>query len=220
MQDRFVIGGGVLLLHLLLAQRLLVGDVAPPAVLAEVSFETRWVSPPRPNAPPEPQRATPATPVAASPAVRAVAPSAEPTPAPREATALAPAPADAGVATAVVAAAAPAPAVSPLPVVPSPGAAPRTVSVREVQYLRAPAPVYPRAAERRGESGEVVLKVLIGTDGHPAQVLLSRSSGFDALDRAAIDAMRAAVFKPYAENGVPQTVWVHTPIAFDLESAS
>lgn len=104
--------------------------------------------------------------------------------------------------------------------VPTAPSTPRTVAITDVQYQRAPAPVYPRRSQRLGETGEVWLKVLISAEGRAAQVLVVRSSGFDALDHAAVEAMKAAVFKPYAENGVTQAVWVQTPIAFHLESAS
>ena len=97
---------------------------------------------------------------------------------------------------------------------------PRTISIAEVQYQRPPAPVYPRRSQRLGESGEVWLKVLISAEGRATQVVVVRSSGFGALDQAAIDAMKATIFKPYTENGVAQPVWVQTPIAFHLESAS
>ena len=97
---------------------------------------------------------------------------------------------------------------------------PRTISIAEVQYQRPPAPIYPRRSQRLGESGEVLLKVLISADGRATQVVVVRSSGFDALDQAAIEAMKATIFKPYTENGVAQPVWVQTPIAFHLESAS
>jgi protein TonB len=101
----------------------------------------------------------------------------------------------------------------------SPGT-PRTVAITDVHYQRPPAPIYPRRSQRLGETGEVWLKVLISAEGRAAQVLVVRSSGFDALDHAAVVAMKAAIFKPYAENGVAQAVWVQTPIAFHLESAS
>lgn len=97
---------------------------------------------------------------------------------------------------------------------------PRTISIAEVRYQRPPAPIYPRRSQRLGESGEVLLKVLISADGRATQVVVVRSSGFDALDQAAIEAMKATIFKPYTENGVAQPVWVQAPIAFHLESAS
>ncbi|MEJ5897189.1 TonB family protein [Aquabacterium sp. G14] len=103
---------------------------------------------------------------------------------------------------------------------PTVASAPRTVAITDVQYQRPPTPVYPRRSQRLGETGEVWLKVLISAEGRAAQVLVVRSSGFDALDHAAVEAMKAAIFKPYAENGVAQAVWVQTPIAFHLESAS
>ena len=58
-----------------------------------------------------------------------------------------------------------------------------------------------------GERGEVWLKVLISAEGRATQVVVVRSSGFGALDQAAIDAMKATIFKPYTENGVAQPAW-------------
>jgi protein TonB len=37
------------------------------------------------------------------------------------------------------------------------------------------------------------------------------------LDNSALTAVRATHFKPYAEGGVPQPVWVLVPIVFEPE---
>lgn len=222
MRDHCLIGVGVALFHGVLGYSLLSHEVAraPEAsvrpMAAHFAVRQAAATPPAPAVPrltsPSPQRSAAApqhrlpraasdSPVHASPALISPAES------------VAPAPADGLPAT-----------LQPTATVGATGSQisvpPRTVSIREVQYLRAPSPIYPRAAERRGESGEVLLRVLIGTDGQPAQVIVTRSSGYEALDRAAIQAMRAAQFKPYLDNGVAQTVWVQTPIAFHLESSS
>lgn len=95
-------------------------------------------------------------------------------------------------------------------------AAPRTVSASQLGYIVAPNPVYPARSRRAGEQGVVTVRVLIDVAGRPAQVALQASSGHAALDEAALSAVRAAQFRPYAEGGVPQAVWVHVPINFVL----
>lgn len=115
-------------------------------------------------------------------------------------------------------AAEPAPAPSaPAATAPAEAAAPRTVSASQVGYLTPPSPIYPARARRDGEKGTVTLRVLIDTAGRPAQVLLQGSSGHAALDESALSAVRAARFRPYAEGGVPQAVWVLIPINFVLQ---
>lgn len=92
---------------------------------------------------------------------------------------------------------------------------PRTIG--RVDYMgRHPQPVYPRASQRRGERGRVVLRVLISPQGHVANVSVRQSSGYERLDDAAIDAMRGARFRPYTENGVAYKALVDIPFDFVL----
>ena len=100
---------------------------------------------------------------------------------------------------------------------PAQPAAPRTVAASQVAYLDPPNPIYPARAKRAGQKGTVVLRVLIDVTGRPAQVSVQRSSGHEALDEAALSAVRAARFRPYAEGGMAQTVWVLVPINFVLQ---
>jgi hypothetical protein len=65
-----------------------------------------------------------------------------------------------------------APAAPPAP--PQP-AAPKTVS--GVEYVRMPQPVYPSISRRMGETGVVMLRVLIGEKGTAEQVTVQKSSG-------------------------------------------
>ncbi|MBI5271836.1 MAG: energy transducer TonB, partial [Burkholderiales bacterium] len=115
----------------------------------------------------------------------------------------------------VVAEAPPAPLAAPAPAAPP---APRLVPISAVSYLEPPQPVYPRASRRLREQGEVLLRVEVGADGRASQVRVHRSSGSPRLDEAALVAVRAARFRPYAENGVPLAVWTTVPIAFELEN--
>lgn len=93
----------------------------------------------------------------------------------------------------------------------------RTVAppmIESVEYVRAPAPVYPRESSRRRESGTVLLRVLVDVSGRPSQIQVERSSGFERLDVAARDAVMKAMFRPHEVNGVAQPAQVLIPIEF------
>lgn len=92
---------------------------------------------------------------------------------------------------------------------------PRTIG--RVDYLgRHPQPVYPRASQRRGERGRVVLRVLISPEGRVLSADVRQSSGYGRLDDAAVDAMRGTRFRPYTENGVAYKALVDIPFDFVL----
>ena len=59
--------------------------------------------------------------------------------------------------------------------------------------------------------------VLIGIDGTPQKVEISKSSGFDRLDRQAQEAVMRWRFVPGKRNGVPETMWNLVPVNFVLE---
>lgn len=86
--------------------------------------------------------------------------------------------------------------------------------VESVEYVRAPAPVYPRESSRRREYGTVLLRVLVDPSGHAAQIQIERSSGHERLDVAAREAVQRAVFRPHEVNGVAQAAQVLIPIEF------
>jgi protein TonB len=86
--------------------------------------------------------------------------------------------------------------------------------VESVEYVRAPAPVYPRESSRRREYGTVLLRVLVDPSGRAAQIQIERSSGHERLDVAARDAVQKAVFRPHEVNGVAQAAQVLIPIEF------
>jgi protein TonB len=86
--------------------------------------------------------------------------------------------------------------------------------VEEIDYVRAPAPVYPRESTRKRERGTVLLRVMVDALGHPSQIQVERSSGFDRLDNAARDAVAKALFRPHEVNGVAQPAQVLIPIEF------
>lgn len=81
--------------------------------------------------------------------------------------------------------------------------------------ISSPPPVYPRAALRRRESGDVLLRVHVGANGVPQAVDLVRGSGSRYLDRAASDAVRKWRFRPAMRAGQPVSGQVQVPISFN-----
>ncbi|MCK9515305.1 MAG: energy transducer TonB [Ottowia sp.] len=69
-----------------------------------------------------------------------------------------------------------------------------------------------------GESGRVVLRVLIGTDGRAQQASVRQSSGYARLDQVALKTVRDRWrYKPGTRAGVPEAMWFDVPINFLLE---
>lgn len=85
-----------------------------------------------------------------------------------------------------------------------------------VAYLNNPAPEYPRLAKRAGEQGRVLLKVLVGVDGLPSSVEVSKGSGFERLDNAALDAVKQWRFVPARKGGKAISAYVIVPLSFTL----
>lgn len=182
-----------------------VGEVAP--IMVELMAPP---APPAPLPPPPP----PAPPVQTRPKPKAPAPAvitapAAPAPAPFEAP---PPPVEPPAPVTVIDPPPPAP-----PAPPAAPAEPRTIAVSSVAYLTPPVLVYPSVSKRFGESGRVLVRVLVDVDGKPRQMQLQQSSGFQRLDDSAMATVRATRFKPYTENGVPQPFWVVMPLIFEME---
>jgi protein TonB len=114
---------------------------------------------------------------------------------------------------AAVAVSAPA-AVSTAPPAPPAPSVPKTVT--GVEYVRAPQAVYPNISRRMGESGTVMLRVLIGEKGLPEQAVVHKSSGSSNLDEAGRQAVMRALYKPYIEDGKAVPVYVLVPINFQI----
>ena len=87
----------------------------------------------------------------------------------------------------------------------------------KADYLHNPPPDYPRMSKRLGEQGRVVVKVLIGEDGHAQKVELLTSSGFERLDKSAMEAAMRWRYVPGKRGGVAEAMWYQVPIQFTLE---
>lgn len=76
---------------------------------------------------------------------------------------------------------------------------------------------YPADAQRRGETGKVVVRIDVGSDGIPTDASLISRSGSRALDRAALQAVRQWRFRPAQRDGQTVAGSVEVPIEFTLE---
>jgi len=110
---------------------------------------------------------------------------------------------------------APAP-MAPPPTAVQPAAAPPPANADSAPVATStPQPRYPVASLRRHESGTVLLRVVVGPDGVPAEVNLVDGSGHRRLDRAATDAVRKWRFRPAMRGGRPVSGEVRVPIVFE-----
>lgn len=77
---------------------------------------------------------------------------------------------------------------------------------------------YPSAARLNGQEGKVILKAVIRSDGQLADVFVQKSSGYSALDAAAIEAVKLACpLEMKHALGKPLIV-VSLPIVYSLEN--
>jgi len=80
--------------------------------------------------------------------------------------------------------------------------------------VHTPGPSYPGRSLRRRESGEVLVRAVVGADGRPTQVEVARSSSHRALDQAAVRAIRRWRFRPAMRDGEAVTGVVEIPVTF------
>ena len=85
-------------------------------------------------------------------------------------------------------------------------------------YLNNPAPAYPSLSRRSGEQGRVLLRVLVSENGLAESVQLDSSSGYEKLDRAAIEAVKKWSFIPAKRSNQPVSAYVLVPVKFSLNS--
>jgi periplasmic protein TonB len=84
-------------------------------------------------------------------------------------------------------------------------------------YLNNPPPEYPRISQRRREQGTVLLWVSVAADGRPVNWRVERSSGFERLDNAALEAAAGWRFEPARRGNRPVAASVLVPMEFRLQ---
>lgn len=99
----------------------------------------------------------------------------------------------------------------------APPAMRREPVVYNADYLRNPAPIYPRLSRRLGETGKVLLQVFVDSNGRAEKVKIKVSSGYERLDEAALNAVHQWRFAPARENDTAVASWVVIPIIFKLQ---
>ncbi len=102
------------------------------------------------------------------------------------------------------------------PVVPQPAPESSRVDAVPLDDRNRP-PQYPAGARRRGQEGEVLLRLHISVTGVVTLAELERGCPYDALNRAAVRAAQNWVFSPARENGAALAVVTTFPVVFRLE---
>ena len=80
-------------------------------------------------------------------------------------------------------------------------------------------PAYPEASRRRGQEGTVMLELRVDANGRVVDVRVTESSGFSALDAAAVETLREWRFRPAQRGGMPVAGSITTAVHFRLETA-
>lgn len=79
------------------------------------------------------------------------------------------------------------------------------------------APVYPMLSRKRKEQGTVWLLLLVSKEGVVTELKLKKTSGFDRLDQAALQAVKKWKFQPARKQGQPIDYWYELPLKFSLQ---
>ncbi|MBL4702843.1 MAG: energy transducer TonB [Phycisphaeraceae bacterium] len=90
----------------------------------------------------------------------------------------------------------------------------------EVQLHDPIRPVYPLLSRRRGEEGTVTLEVRVTSKGQARVVMITQTSGFTRLDKAALKACRQARYLPAKHNGRCVDASFNFKVRFQLQNAS
>jgi protein TonB len=84
-------------------------------------------------------------------------------------------------------------------------------------YLNNARPPYPALSKRMGEQGKVVVRVWIDTEGVASQASVQTPSGFERLDRAAVNTVLGWRYVPGKRAGAPQAMWFDVPVNWVLQ---
>jgi protein TonB len=98
----------------------------------------------------------------------------------------------------------------------APPARPATQATLDRSHCPTMDPAYPMASRRNQETGTLVLRILVDTNGQPSKVEVTKSSGHTRLDEAAKSWIQTCPFKPGTVDGKPQAVWTTQQYTFTL----
>lgn len=94
---------------------------------------------------------------------------------------------------------------------------PGTLQMAYPHYRLNTPPTYPGLARKRGQTGTVLLQVLVNPEGRVDDLQVDISSGFSLLDRAAVNAVRKWTFEPGRRGEEKISMWVKVPVTFKLK---
>lgn len=180
-------------------------DMEPPKLQGMLIASEPKVAPPPPKAEPEPVKPQP-KPIMKQPPLKQTAPK-QKTPPP----------------VAKPASAAPAPAITKPVTRQAPASSAKTTEPStqlpsaDAAGLNNKAPVYPMLSRKRKEQGTVWLLLLVSKDGLVTELKLKKTSGFDRLDQAALQAVKKWKFQPARKEGQPIDYWYELPLKFSLQ---
>jgi protein TonB len=219
------ISGAVLLAHVALLWAIEHGWLEQAAIveeaqviMASVMVESPTPASPQPQPQPQPKSLSPAAQQPRSTPVSTPLPTVS-----KQAEASPSAPVMAPVVAPIIAAAnsAPAtpsaPAAAPSASVGKPAAPSLVLPSSDADYLNNPPPAYPRMSKRMGEQGTVIVRVFIGLQGTAEQAEIRTSSGYDRLDKAALETVQRWRYVPGKRHGTSEAMWFNVPVRFVLE---
>ena len=102
---------------------------------------------------------------------------------------------------------------APAPVLPAKATAPTCVE----DYISQPKPPYPRLSRNLGEQGTSTIRVLFSPSGSPIKAELISSSGFERLDKAALDGVKFWRFISCRNVAAATDHWESALVRFALE---
>lgn len=85
------------------------------------------------------------------------------------------------------------------------------------EMVSAQAPEYPESAKQQGIEGTVYIRAFVDATGTVTQAEVLKSSEFELLDTAAVEAAWKNQFKPAQKNGLAAGVWITYPVTFKLD---
>ena len=83
------------------------------------------------------------------------------------------------------------------------------------RVIKSPSPEYSKQARQKNIEGTTVLSLIVGADGLPRDIRVTRPVGY-GLDEEAIKAVQKWRFKPSTIDGKPVAVMINVEVAFHL----
>ena len=79
-------------------------------------------------------------------------------------------------------------------------------------------PKYPNRARRRGQEGALILRITVSDNGKPSSIKVIKTSGYQILDQAAINAVWNWQFQPAQKRGLAVKASIDLPVVFQLKN--